>query len=318
MNYIEGNLNDTVGSPMDTGQPNNSTFAAVARHYEVGDPNDVHVLAADGVHLRAICSQNHTDCSPGHVYAGMIRVPAEIRPGMTIKVRYKSPAGPHSWAPIWMFSGSEYSPGPGGNPYLGFGTDSSLVRLGSAGDSFEIDLNDNYPRWTNNPSVPTGEQLDYGIADIYGVKWNTPPHPLYWASGNGYNYQTASVPAFEQLPINWSSDFHDLVLSWQSDNLLYEFVDGKLVAASYMEYPASTYVDQLAGGVKKTLAMNLIIGNQAIPGFTPGGSSATENDGIADGWTIVVQEISVWNGNVTAPNSYQATPNGCDAICQQQ
>jgi hypothetical protein len=317
MNYITGNLNNTFGSPIDTGQANNSTFAAVARHYEAGDPNDVHLMAADGLHLRAMCSQNHNDCTPGHVFAGMIRVPAEIRPGMTVKVRYKSPAGPHSWAPIWLASGSEYSPGPGGNPYQGFGTTSALARVGSAGNFFEIDLNDNYPRWENNPSVPMGEQLDYGIANIYGVKWNTAPHPIYWANGNGYSYQTASAPAFESLPINWSTGFHDLVLSWQNDNLLYEFVDGKLVAASYMEYPASTYVDALAAFTTKTLAMNLVIGNQAIPSFTPGGSSATENDGITDGWTIVVQEISVWNGNVAAPDSYQAAPNGCDASCQQ-
>ena len=152
--------------------------------------------------------------------------------------------------------------------------------------------------------------------NIYGVRWNVAPHPVYWAGGNGYSYQTASAPAFEQLPINWSAGFHDLVLSWETDNLLYEFVDGQLVAASYMEYPASTYVDALAGGETKLLAMNLLIGNQAIPGFTPGGTSAAENDGIADGWTMVVQEISVWNGNIVSPNSHQVAPNGCDAGCQ--
>jgi hypothetical protein len=111
MNYVVGNLTRTLGSPMDTGQSGNNVFAAVACHYEVGDANDVHVMQADGLHLRAICSQNHTDCSAGHVHAGMIRVPAETRPGMTVKVRYKSPAGPYSWAPIWMFSGSESRPG---------------------------------------------------------------------------------------------------------------------------------------------------------------------------------------------------------------
>ena len=40
LNYMEGDLNRTVGSPMDTGQANNTTFAAVARHYPVGAPND--------------------------------------------------------------------------------------------------------------------------------------------------------------------------------------------------------------------------------------------------------------------------------------
>ncbi len=317
MNYISGNLNQTLGSPMDTGQGGNKTFAAVARHYEAGDPNDLHVLAPDGLHLRAICSQNHTNCSPGNVYAGMIRVPAELRPGMTVKVRYKSPAGPFSWAPVWMFSGSEKSPGPGGNPYGGFNSPTSLLQLPGSNDSFEIDLNDNYPRWYNNPSVQTGAQLDYGTPNIYNVAWQTAPHPLYWADGYGYRYHPEGQPPFEELPLNWSGGFHDLVLSWQTDNQLFEFVDGKLVAASYMEYPASTYQDGFDGNKTKQLAMHLIIGNQAIPSFAPGGASTTENDGLSDGWTIVVQEISAWNGNIANPWNYQAAPNGCGSTCQQ-
>ena len=63
--------------------------------------------------------------------------------------------------------------------------------------------------------------------------------------------------------------------------------------------------------------MHLIIGNQAIPSFAPGGASTTENDGLPDGWTIVVQEISVWNGNIADPWNYQPAPNGCGATCQQ-
>jgi hypothetical protein len=314
MNYIVGDLTQTLGSPMDTGQSGNNVFAAVARHYEIGDANDLHVIEGDGLHLRAMCSQNHTDCSPGHVYAGMIRVPAEIRPGMTVKVRYRSPAGPYSWAPIWMFSGSEKSPGPGGNPYQGYGTPMSLVQL--PGQAFEIDLNDNYPRWYNSLSVPTGAQFDYGTPNIYGAPWKTPPYPLYWANGNGYVYHPEGDPPFEELPLNWSANFHDLVLSWQTDSQLFEFVDGKLVAASYMEYPASTYEDGFDGGVTKTLAMHIIVGNQAIPSFAPGGTSTKENDGIPDGWTIVLQEISAWNGNVADPWLHAGAPNGCDSACQ--
>ena len=56
MNYITGNLTQTLGSPMDTGQSGNTVFAAVARHYEVDDPNDLHLMEPDGLHLRAICS----------------------------------------------------------------------------------------------------------------------------------------------------------------------------------------------------------------------------------------------------------------------
>lgn len=316
MNYIVGNLNQTLGSPMDTGQGGNNVFAAVARHYAVGDPNDLHLIESDGLHLRAICSQNHTDCSPGHVYAAMIRVPAELRPGMTVKVRYKSPAGEFSWAPIWMYSGSEKSPGPGGNPYQGYGTSTSLVQLPVSHHIFEIDLNDNFPRWYNSQPVATGSQFDYGTPNGYGVVWQTPPHPLFWANGNGFKYHPEGQPPFEELPLNWSSNFHDLVLSWQTDNQLFEFVDGVLVAASYMEYPATTYQDGFDGNKTKTMAMHLMIGNQAIPSFAPGGAKTTENDGIPDGWTIVVQEISAWNGNIVNPLSHATAPNGCDSTCQ--
>jgi hypothetical protein len=48
--------------------------------------------------------------------------------------------------------------------------------------------------------------------------------------------------------------------------------------------------------------MHLIIGNQAIPVFDPGSGSAINNDGITNGWTITVQEISAWHGIVTAAN----------------
>lgn len=312
LNYIFGNMNTPFGSPQDTGQANNSTFAAVARHYEVGDPNDTDLMLTDGVHLRAYCSENHTDCGPGKVFAGFIRVPAEIRPGMTIKVRYKSPAGKYSWAPTWLFTGSQYSPGPNGNPYAGFETNTSLLHYGGSGDSFEIDMNDNYPRWVSTPSTPEGQQVDYGFVDNSGVAWNVPPYYVYWATGSGYVYQT-SFPRYEEVPFNWADGFHDLTLSWDTNNLQYEFVDGNLIAVSYMEYPATTYTDGLDGNKVKQLAMNLMIGNQAIPSFTPGYASTTDNDGIPDGWTMVVQEISVWNGTVADPYSHQIAPNGCTA-----
>ena len=54
------------------------------------------------------------------------------RPGMTLKVRYRSPKGDHSWAPIWMFTGQQISPGPGGNAYAGFGGPNTLYRASKA------------------------------------------------------------------------------------------------------------------------------------------------------------------------------------------
>jgi len=100
-----------------------------------------------------------------------------------------------------------------------------------------------------------------------------------------------------------------LVGNWRGDgsNLVDLIVDGKLVATSYMEYPQNTYVDPL-NGLRKTIAMSLVIGNQAIPSFARGATRAKDNDGIQDGWTIVVQEISGWYGNIADPDSYRASP----------
>jgi hypothetical protein len=302
LNYIVGNLTTPNVSPTDTGQAN-VEFSAVARHYAVGDPNDVHVMMSDGMHLRAICSANHTNCSKGNVYGAMIRVPFEIQPNMTIKVRYKSPVGMYSWAPIWMFSGSQKSPGPGGNPYAGFGTNGSLLQLPVSNHEFEIDLNDNYPRWDNSPPVQTGYQFDYGTPNIYGNTWNVAPHSLFFANERGYTYYQNADPPFDQLPVDWSANFHDLVMSWDGTaNTIYMFVDGVQVAASYLEYGrAPTYTDST--GATKVQAMHLIIGNQAVPTFAPG-FDGQENDGITDGWTVVVQEISAWYGTVADPNSH--------------
>jgi hypothetical protein len=246
----------------------------------------------------------------------MIRVPLEIRPGMTVKVRYKSPTGKYSWAPIWLFSGQEISPGPGGNPYLNYGTSTSLVQLPTSKHEFEIDMNDNYPRWYNSEPVATGYQVDYGTPDGYGVTFNVQPHPIYWANSNGFVYHPEGQPPFLQTPQNLSSGFHDLILSWDTSNMLYLFLDGQLVAASYMEYPANTYTDGYDNNATRTVAMSLIIGNQAIPSFAPGGSNTTENDGVPDSWTIVVQEIAAWQGNIVNPMGYQAGTNGCNAQCQ--
>jgi hypothetical protein len=306
LNYAEGDLNKAIGSPMDTGQANNNTFAAVARHFPVGDPDDLHVMQSDGMHLRAICSQNHTDCHPGAVWGAMVRLPFEWRPGMVLKVRYRSPRGDHSWAPIWMFTGQQISPGPGGNPYQGFGTADALYRATTM--AFEIDWNDNYSRF--GAGVPTGYQIDFGTPDNYGVKWNLKPHPLYWANGNGWRYYGPSYnPEFLRTPFDWSAGFHDLVGNWRGDgtHLIDLFVDGRLVATTYMEYPQETYVDP-ADGQRKTIAMHLIIGNQAIPAFSPGAAGAQDNDGIPDGWTILVQEISGWYGNVADPDRYRVSP----------
>ncbi len=310
LNYLTGDLHKATGSPIDTGQPNNNTFAAVARHYPVGDPNDLHVMAPDGMHLRAICSQSHTDCRPGHVWGAMVRLPFEWRPGTVMKIRYKSPKGDHAWAPIWMFTGQQTPPPKGVDPYRDFGKPNALLRTGKS--VFEIDWNDNFSRVAQG--VPTGQQIDFGTPDGYHTKWHVKPHAVYWANGNGWRYYKAKPP-FERTPFDWSNAFHDLVGNWRGDgsNLIDLLVDGKLVATTYMEYPQSTYIDP-HDGKPKTVAMTLMIGNQAIPGFSPGAATAKDNDGMPDGWTIVVQEISGWHGNIAGVDRLRASPeNGIPA-----
>jgi len=72
---------------------------------------------ADGLHMTAFCSQNHTNCSPGKVFGGFVRFTPAVRPGMTVKIRYKAAAGKHTWNPFWLFSGEQRTPGLGGDPY---------------------------------------------------------------------------------------------------------------------------------------------------------------------------------------------------------
>jgi len=306
LNYMSGNLKEVIGNPIDTGQANNNTFAAVARHYRAGDPNDLHVMAPDGMHLRAICSHARTDCRPGHVWGAMVRLPFEWRPGTTLKVRYRSPKGDHSWAPIWFATGQQISPGPTGDPYQGFGGPNALARYSPSNTNFEIDWNDNFSRFGDG--VPTGYQVDFGTPNIYGTKWKTPPHGVYWADGNGWRYY-AKAPEFEKAPFDWSGGFHNLVGNWRGDgsNLIDLIVDGRTVTTVYMEYPQDAYVDP-ADGQRKTIAMHLLIGNQAVPGFSRGAATARDNDGLPDGWTITIQEISGWYGNIANPDNIRASP----------
>jgi hypothetical protein len=306
MNYMTGNLNTAIGCPIDTGQGcGSSPFYAVARHYPVGDPNDLHEIRPHGVALRAICSTRHTNCTQGNIYGGMIRVPYEFRPGMIIKVRYRSPAAPHSWAPVWLFSGSQTSPGPGGNPYQGYGTQQTLLQLPQYGAAFEVDMNDNYPVWNFNSSITTGYQVVFNTPANYGVQFYQAPHVVYSADTSGYHFWQNAEPAFESLPTPDTGGFHNLVLSWANDgsNLLSEFMDGKLLTSIYMEYDKAPWY-QDANGNWKQQAMNLMIGNQAVPTWLVNGQSIRENDGIADGWTMVVQEISAWNGTIANPMKY--------------
>ena len=154
--------------------------------------------------------------------------------------------------------------------------------------------------------MPTGYRIDFGTPDIYGLvkgsPWCVLGRQQYW-----HYYDRSHNPEFERAPFDWSAGFHDLVGNWRGDgsNLLDLIVDRKLVSHLY-EYHQN-YLDP-ADGKRKQLAMHLIISNQAIPGFSRGTANVADNDGTPDGWTIVVQEISGWYGNVQDPDSLRASP----------
>ena len=304
MNYFSGNQTQAIGSPIDNGQGNNNTFAAVARHFPLGSAHSTTPVLADGLHMTAFCSQNHTNCSPGKVYGGFVRFTPAVRPGMTVKIRYKAAAGKHAWNPFWLFSGEQRTPGPGGNPY-----GSGLIDYPVGGHEFEIDVNDNYTR-SDDGGAPYGSQLDYGTPDIYGNTWASGRVPrLTYLANDGANYishPTAGPPYVAFPNLNWSKSFHDLVMNWRNDGsgLIDILIDGKVVAQSYMDYDGL----KTSNAAGQPLGLMLMIGNQAIPSFSPGASAAIDNDGLPDGWTEVIQEVSIWNGNILNVDSLHATP----------
>ena len=110
---------------------------------------------------------------------------------------------------------------------IDFGGPDALYR--ASGTSFEIDWNDNFPRTGTN--VPPGYQIDFGTPDIYGTKWATKPHGVYWANGNGWRYYDhSSNPEFEKTPFDWSDGFHDLVGNWRGDGS--HLLDVRLLSGS--------------------------------------------------------------------------------------
>lgn len=283
MNY--NGATQAIGEPGDTGQsPGNSPFHARARHYPVGDPNDLLPVMADGLHMRAVCSQaGNTDCSNGNVWGAFLRDSgADFRPGKTAKFRYKSPKGQHSWNPLWFFP-------PAG---------------GVGGNLIEIDANDNFPRF--GEGTATGYQVDFGAVNIYGANVNVGIYRAYAANGGGFKYVEAG-PSFYEMPFDWSADFHDLVLSWDlTTEVLSEFADGKLFAQVYQPFAINCNKD--AGG--NCIGLNTLFGNQAIANFTPGASTAINNDGIPDGWTLTLQQYAMFNGALTPAQALAYAPAG--------
>ncbi len=308
---MEGNYNLAIGSPMDTGQGNNNTFAAVLRTYPIGSVNNLHVVAADGLHLRARCSSNGTDCRPGKVYsAGIVLSQLAIRPGTVTKIRRKMPAGKHSWFSSWLWSINQGIPPVGTTDLFSAGGkavrhDCGQASANGSGACMEIDLDDGFPRF--GEGTPVGFAIDHGPVDQYGATWERGkfPHISYMAGANGY-LRKAGNPNYLQVPTDQSAGMNDLIMDWRPDGTVNMFLNNKLVIKSYLDYTKS--VAYVENGVLKYVGMQLMIQNAAIPGFSPGASTAVDNDGLGiDGWAGVIEQIGIWQGNIATPENYFAS-----------
>lgn len=305
MNPFTGNQNVVFGTD-GVEQGNVAGCFARARRYAATDPNDLLPLRADGLYIKAHCAgANHENCTNGNVWGGFIRFPTPILPGMTVSVRYRTPAGPLGWVPVWLFGGEQISPGPGGNPYAGYGTASALFKPSTVYN--ELDMNDGWRSFI--PDIPMGEAAPVGFVNhapnsVYTVL----PHTTYWSGGSGFVGVT-STPFIRFTSMNTSVGMHNLVMNIRGDgsNLVDYLYDGKLFLTQYWEYKGDTYVDPVSG-TTKTVGMHLMIDNQAVPSFNPAASGqVVDNDGIPDGWSAVVEEVSIINGNISAPDSYRAS-----------
>lgn len=280
-NYV--GATGAIGAPGDTGQsPGGSPFFAVARHYPPGNVNDLTNEDDTGMHIRAVCSNNHTSCTAGNIWGGFNRVAVGFKPGMTFKARYKSPAGDHSWTPTWFFDG-----------------------VGGQGQKLhEIDSNDDFSRF--GAGTATGLQVDFGTPNIYGNISHVGPYSLYAAGGSGFNFGGGG-PAYYTMPFNWASDFHDLVMSWdQTSEVISEFADGKLFAQVYLAYAENCSKD----GAGNCIGLDLLLGNQAVPTFSPNHDGLAEGDGVTGGWDITYREIAFFQGALTPAQAIAFAPAG--------
>ena len=316
-NYGVGYFNDPIGQSQDTGTYEHN-FMAVARHYPIGDPNDLIPVLPDGVHVKAMCSGNRTNCTFRNIYGGMFRLPAVFHPGMVIKVRRKQPKGRFAWHPIWLYSGEQRTPYPGTDAYV-----NSNARITFPNKKFEIDIDDNFERPdTNGQFAPAGNghTLSFQTPNIYGTPWNVAPYEAWsvarYPGQNGFATVDSGLPYIKNDNYDATEVFQDVILNWRDDgsNLIDVFENGKLVMTRYMEFSGLADCGMhLIISAQIGARFNFKNGADGQEVYNAGAAytldQVTDNDGITDGWTMVVQEISAWYGTVVNPNSYRATTN---------
>lgn len=306
-------------APTDTAHPaGQERFWGVMRYYPVGHPNDVHIIGPDGLTLLAYGRNNNTRWALREVYCGMIRLPTPILPGMTLRIRWKKGGGRYAWAPWWLASGDEFTPGAGvtdsGAYWAGFSTDfsnptASRRREAQSNHFHELDLDDNFDRTPDGS--PPGRSVDFiPVWDIYQTQYNTTPGSVWEKNTGAY----AWVNGHTRTTFDQSAQFYDQVVSWRTDgtNRIDQFMGPPggpytLIHTIQMEYHPNTYITM--DGATRTMGMNLVVSNQAVPDFAggfPNVTNATEGAALTNSISPTIQAIDAWRGVVLNPDSLRS------------
>ncbi len=314
-NYANGNQTTVTGDDgIDT--PGVGQSYSRARHYRAGSTYDLHSFDAEGLNLNAFCSLNNTPagCTQNNIVGGIIRSPIFVVPGMIISARLRFPRGPTAWNSFWIFTGVQYTPGPGGNPYAGFGTRAQLIFGENAPNTYhEFDIIDKFNH--ENPGVLPTHYLNTGFAKGNDSSYSVQPHNIYSAGGPAFSYFSNNGFPFQATApagVDLAAGFHTFTMEWAGDgsNKVRVYLDRQLYLEQYWEYTKSTYIDPRSGATR-LLGSHVLLTSSPVPTFLSSSSKAhiVPNDGIAKGWTLTVQSLDIVRGSVANPMSYATDIN---------
>ncbi len=219
-NFFEGSQNWALGAPQDNGQGSDTwPFWGVGRHYLAEDPYNTNVVGPDGMYLLSYCQRpdgTHTQCAPGSVWGGIIHpmgAAANFRPGQLIDIYAKMPTAPDGWFPLWFFSGSGFSPGPGNASLVG-SNGSPFVSMPVSGQLAELDINDNFLDVGQSETV--GFFDNFGMPSVFAGASIAPIHGCVTGDGFKCQWLNNSPPsAREYTPIDCSHNFCHYQVWWE-------------------------------------------------------------------------------------------------------
>ena len=313
--YATGNQT-TVAGDDGIDAPGVGQSYARARRYPAGSPYDLHTFDADGLNLNAVCSQNNTaaGCVQNRIYGGMIRSPVPVVPGTIISARLKFPRSVRAWNSFWTFTGVQYTPGPGGDPYSGYGTAKQLIFGETARNAYhEYDIIDGYSR--EKAGIAVGHYLNTTYVAKHSLSHVVPPRTIYAAGGPAVNYHPNEGYPFQATApqgVDLTAGFHTFTMEWLGDgsHRVRVYLDRTMYLEQYWEYTKSTYRDPHTGAVR-LLGSNVLLANTPIPTFLSEAlrRAIVPNDGTPKGWTLSVQSLDIVRGSIASPASYVTDRN---------